>query len=926
MVSENYTAFPRGSEWRRWDLHIHTPETGRHDQFDGANAEEKWNKFVESINGYVGEVSVVGITDYLSVDNYFKFKGLLSSGDIKKNIQFVLPNIELRLVPVAGSGRALNLHCVFNPDFDDKLERRFFTALKFRYNGRDYGADKTSLIDLGKALKGDQISDEQALCHAREQFVIEPDKLRELFENDPELRDNCIVVVANGTGDGASGVVRHKDNFVNDSGQSNLDATRKAIYQMSDAIFSSNDGDRKYFVGKGVNSPEEVERTAGSLKPCFHGSDAHKNEDIFEPKEQRYCWVKTDPTFEGLKQVLYEPHERVAIQASSPESKAGYRVIDRIERYKDGSNEPYQSILLNPNLNCIIGGRSTGKSVFAATIARKMESNLGMKHSKYLEFIDDEAGKIKVFWEGDADEVIREVEYYKQSFMYDVARDDERRNGLIRNILEQHEKSPLIEEYEQKVEEISKDIKGLLSELFSQKNKLAGTRSQLLELGDKKGVEQEIEKLKSELKAYSGGTLTDEESKDYEELQKSIQNEEQKIKALKNDIDALKLLRAERIVSHGLDSRVRELFSSETSQKLQEALLEITRAAQQSWEKEVDSAVKEQESHVNNSEVAIRKHRESDLFKKAERVFSQTTQSQSLQNRIRSQEKTLGEINQHTKAIKNQQISVTQTKEAILKKHGVYATAATDYSAQIELQVDNLKIATEGHIKNAYLKESIEVAINQKSGKAQGLAQEANSVSFASLASLVAKLLNAVVDEEVSIKQSFDRETALEHILAKPPFDLNFNLHYEGDSYVEMSDGKKAFVILKLLLEFSKRDCPIILDQPEDDLDNRSIYTDLVTYLKQKKVDRQIIAVTHNANIVVGADSELIIVANQNSDHTKNKSGEKFEYITGSIEHSFPPEPNVDYILSKQGIREHVCEILEGGNEAFKNREKKYNL
>ena len=448
----------------------------------------------------------------------------------------------------------------------------------------------------------------------------------------------------------------------------------------------------------------------------------------------------------------------------------------------------------------------------------------------------------------------------------------------------------------------------------------------MVELGDKKGVEQEIEKLKSELKAISGGTLTDEERNIYEEFQKSIQNEEQKIKALKNDIDALKLFRAERIVSHGLDSRVRELFSSETSQKLQEVLLEITRKAQESWKREVDFAVKAQESHVKNSEEEIRKHTESDLFKKAEQVFSQTTQSQSLQNRIRSQEKTLGEISQHTKAIENQQISVTQTKEAILKNHEAYATAAIDYSAQIKLQVDNLKIATEEHIKNASLKESIEVAINQKSGKAQGLAQEANSVTFASLASLVVKILNVVVDEEVSIKQSFDRETALEHILAKPPFDLNFNLHYEGDSYVEMSDGKKAFVILKLLLEFSKRDCPIILDQPEDDLDNRSIYTDLVTYLKQKKVDRQIIAVTHNANIVVGADSELIIVANQNSDHTRNKSGEKFEYITGSIEHSFPPKSNVDYILSKQGIREHVCEILEGGNEAFKNREKKYNL
>jgi len=50
-----------------------------------------------------------------------------------------------------------------------------------------------------------------------------------------------------------------------------------------------------------------------------------------------------------------------------------------------------------------------------------------------------------------------------------------------------------------------------------------------------------------------------------------------------------------------------------------------------------------------------------------------------------------------------------------------------------------------------------------------------------------------------------------------------------------MSDGKKAFVILKLLLEFSHKECPILIDQPEDSLDNRAIYNELVAYLKQKR-------------------------------------------------------------------------------------------
>ena len=71
--------FPRGSQWRRWDLHIHTPGTMKNDQFTGKNIEEKWDLFYKAVNDYVGDgtnplkaVAVVGITDYMSVDNYFK--------------------------------------------------------------------------------------------------------------------------------------------------------------------------------------------------------------------------------------------------------------------------------------------------------------------------------------------------------------------------------------------------------------------------------------------------------------------------------------------------------------------------------------------------------------------------------------------------------------------------------------------------------------------------------------------------------------------------------------------------------------------------------------------------------------------------------------------------------------------------------------
>jgi energy-coupling factor transporter ATP-binding protein EcfA2 len=127
-------------------------------------------------------------------------------------------------------------------------------------------------------------------------------------------------------------------------------------------------------------------------------------------------------------------------------------------------------------------------------------------------------------------------------------------------------------------------------------------------------------------------------------------------------------------------------------------------------------------------------------------------------------------------------------------------------------------------------------------------------------------------------------------------------------------------------LEFSDKKCPILIDQPEDSLDNRAIYNELVQYIKKKKKERQIILVTHNANVVVNADAEEVIVANQHGEDSKNTNDIKFEYVSGSLENTFPKNDSAPTVLHSQGIREHVCEILEGGTEAFKRREGKYGI
>jgi len=147
--------------------------------------------------------------------------------------------------------------------------------------------------------------------------------------------------------------------------------------------------------------------------------------------------------------------------------------------------------------------------------------------------------------------------------------------------------------------------------------------------------------------------------------------------------------------------------------------------------------------------------------------------------------------------------------------------------------------------------------------------------------------------------------------------DLFFNLQERKDYlYVipkvkfmnktldQLSVGQRGTLYLLLQFATNTFSSPLIFDQPEDDLDNEFITTELVGLFKELKRYRQIIISTHNANLVVTADAEQVIVAN-NKDET-------LTYTSGSLENS--------------EIINSVCKILEGGIDAFRKREKKYNI
>ena len=125
----------------------------------------------------------------------------------------------------------------------------------------------------------------------------------------------------------------------------------------------------------------------------------------------------------------------------------------------------------------------------------------------------------------------------------------------------------------------------------------------------------------------------------------------------------------------------------------------------------------------------------------------------------------------------------------------------------------------------------------------------------------------------------------------------------------ELSTGQKATALLYLLL--LEAEAPLVLDQPEDNLDNRFIFEGIVPQIRSEKRRRQFIFSTHNANIPVLGDAELII-------------GMRAVGEAGEGHAEMPPEHMGS--IDKKSVAMLAEEILEGGREAFVMRQKKYNF
>lgn len=163
---ENFkdSKYPRGSEWRRWDLHIHTPESKLGTSFPSID----WEEYVTALEeaALANGIAVVGITDYMSIDGYEK---ALESKAHPTNprlgaIALLIPNIELRVLPATKDSKALNVHVLVDPTAPDHVDRikRAMRQLRVKYNGETYGCCRDELIEFARKQQADLEDEEVA--------------------------------------------------------------------------------------------------------------------------------------------------------------------------------------------------------------------------------------------------------------------------------------------------------------------------------------------------------------------------------------------------------------------------------------------------------------------------------------------------------------------------------------------------------------------------------------------------------------------------------------------------------------------------------------------------------------------------------------------------------------------------------------------
>jgi hypothetical protein len=940
--------YPKGSEWQRWDLHIHTPASyfwkggKKLGEMNAAEKSSEMKDFIKALND--SDVAAFCIMDYWTFDWCVELKKYLAdnSDELKKTVFF---GMELRVeCPV---DYRLNIHVLLSDSLTIQELNDFKSELKIRIGKRDKNLSDEALIELAKTFGEDKarvhgyntpasLTDEELLELGSKTAEVTKDSLKKAFNHIPE--ESGYILLPYDTSDGLvkldwSGHPQD-DNFFMQTASIFETRDQKSIDLFQGKKTDDNKNFYKNFFITIGNQP----------KPCICGSDAHRYSDYGNYPSNKITWVKADPTFEGLKQIIYEPAsgERVKISSVEPDQKDGYKIISTI-RFENTPDFP-EKIELNKNLCSIIGSRSSGKSALLAYIAHSIDPQLtekmkaggpGEGEDYKWEAIKKSGIEYSMEWRNgqSINDSPGKIVYIPQNYLFSQSKDSnaikEKIEPVLFKILPEFEKN-----YNSTIKNIdlyNKQISEKTDAWFELADSIKIIAEKLKELGKKESIEiekkvceQKINQLKNIYK------LSDEKLKEYKEISATLSQHAGRIEIIKTELSQLSMVSEQQLFFNEIKFALTPSLTNLPAD-LQGKINRFLAATEDETLKQINqqiidykSAIEKEKEQVEGKIVKIEQNNKALIEK-----YQKNVEIGGLVNKLNEYNEMIKKIEAVKKEKDKEQDKLNQCGESIKSAIENRITLIS------ELSID-LKNIDQNFIKDIQfgleydLGETLETAAKKMNTKNNTKFVDRGKVKITKIREVPDKFLAAVYTGDQKIITGNEKRQVAKDILSLTEKIL-LNAEMEGDtiggfSEPTMTPGKRALFFLRLLLKESEDTWPLLIDQPEDDLDSRSIYDDIVPFLKKKKKERQIIMVSHNANLVIGADSEQVIVANRHGTDRKNSDKRQFNYLTGSLEYSKLKDKESDDTLRAQGVCEHACEILDGGRTAFELRKKKYNI
>lgn len=985
----------RGSEWRRWEPHIHAPGTLMNNQFTGSNA---WHDYLTALEQHTPVIEAVAVTDYYVTDTYEEVLRHKEAGRLPA-VKLIFPNVELRLDVSTGRGGFVNLHLLVSPEDPQHVEelRRLLSRLQFNVMQDRFDCTRAELIRLGKKADLTIKDDQAALSYGANQFKVDFQKLREVFSESGWAKKNILIAVAGGATDGTSGVREAADQTI-----------RREIEGFAHVIFAGSPAQREFWLGEKDLSRDEIRARYGGLKPCLHGCDAHKLDDVASPFGNRFSWIKGGLEFDSLRQACIDPAGRAYVGAKPPGSATPSQVISGVEVLQ----APWMQtpiIPLNPGLVAIIGARGSGKTALADMIAAGCDS-ISNEAWNAEEWANPSflvrarslvgQGKVKVSWAAGEPSVrtldgsdangplsYPRARYLSQQFVEELCSSTGLTDGLLREI-----ERVIFDAHSEHARDGALDFTELLEHRAS-RHRLARDREAeaVSQISERISAELEKEKLVATYGALvlQKKKLVDAYTADRAKLvsagsEKRAQRHTELAGAANRLRAKLRQFTNRRQTFLALQDEVKDLRRNQAPEALRQAQARHTHSgmSEEQWaaflldyKGPVDSDLAAYVRWVDG-EIAKLKGTapaagdlntpyfpdDTDLsalsqamleaeMSRLEKLVSADNETQrrytGLSGNIATETAALQTLTEKLKDAKDAKARArelqTQREEAygrafdaLVAEQSVLEELYTPLMARLEAASDTLKKLSFSVTRVANVEQWASEAEDRlidlrKSGPFRGkgmLLQRANEVlkgpwetgdSAAVIAAMAEfrRLYRKALLEHSPVARTDQAEFRAwskrfaQWLFSTDHIAIRYGIDYDGVDIRKLSPGTRGIVLLLLYLALDDSDNrPLVIDQPEENLDPKSVFDELVSLFIEAKTHRQVIMVTHNANLVINTDADQIIIAEAGF-HPQGALP-PISYRSGGLE-------NVE-------IRKAVCEILEGGEGAFQERARRLRV